>query len=111
MSNMNSLLPILKGKLLEVSIGDEYEELVMSDHVKKVNGVIYGILKDIVDEFIVLDCYYLTKEGELANGNIVYINTWAIQAFTQVNASGCLNDVFLSSSHTRKIKALLGLDE
>ncbi len=108
---MDSLLPTLKGKLLEISVGDEYEEIVMSDHVRKVNGVIYGILQDIVDEFIVISCYYISKDGKLQSGNVVYINTWAIKAFTQVNASGCLNDVFLSSDHTRKIKALLGLND
>lgn len=111
MSKMDALLPILKGKLLEISIGDEYEELVMNDHIKKVNGVVYGILEDIIDEFIVINCYYITKQNELKLGNIVYINTWAIKAFTQVNSRGCLNDVLLGSSHTRKIKAILGLDE
>ena len=111
MSKMDALLPRLKGKLLEISVGDEYEEIVLSDHVRKVNGVIYGILQDIVEEFLVLDCYYITKEGQLQDGNIIYINTWAIKAFTEVNSQGCLNDVFLSSDHTRKMKALLGIDD
>lgn len=111
MSKLDALLPKLKGKLLEISIGDEYEELQMSDHVKKVNGVIYGILRDIIDDFLVLDCYYLTAKGELADGNVVYINSWAIKVFTEVKPKGCLNDVLLSSSHTRRMKTMLGLDE
>lgn len=111
MSQMNALLPILRDKLLEISVGDEYEEIILSDHVRKVNGVIYGILKDIVDEFLVVDCYYISKNGDLKHGNIIYINTWAIKAFTQVNSEGCLNDVFLSSDHTRKMKLLLGLND
>jgi hypothetical protein len=111
MSKIDSLLPVLRGKLLEISIGDEYEELQMSDHVKKINGVIYGVLKDIVDDFLILDCYYINQKGLLSDGNIVYVNSWAIKVFTEVKPTGCLNDILLSSSHTRKMKVLLGLDE
>lgn len=111
MSDITGLLPTLKGKLLEVSIGDEYEELVMADHVKKVNGVIYGVLQDITGDFFVLNCYHITKEGQLSDGNIVYLNSWNIKAFTEVNSHGCLNDVFLSSSHTHKMKVLLGIHD
>ena len=111
MSEIKSLLPVLKGSLLEISVGDEYEEIVMNDFIRKVNGVIYGTLEDIVDDFLVVNCYYYDKSGNFKNGNIVYINTWAVKAFTKVNSQGCLNDVFLSSANTRKIKQLLGLDK
>lgn len=111
MSEIKSLLPILQGKLLEVSIGADYEELLLSDHTKKINGVIYGILQDVIDDFMVLNCYFVDKKGNLKSGNIVYINTWSVTAFTEVNARGCLNDVLLSTAHTRKIKALLKIDD
>lgn len=111
MSKLQTLLPHLKDELLEISIGDEYEEIISSDTVKKVNGVIYGVLKDIIDDFLIVDCYYLDKNGRLVSGNIVYINSWAIKVFTKVKANGCLNDVLLSSSHSRKVKYLLGLDD
>lgn len=110
MSDLNSLLPKLKNKLLEVGVGDEYEELVLTDHNKKINGVIYGVLKDIVEDFMVLDCYAI-KDGKLHNGNIVYINTWNVKYFTEANASGSLNDVLLSSAHSRRMKVLLGLTD
>jgi hypothetical protein len=109
MSELKGLLPELKGQLLEISLGGEYEELNTADSTRKVNGVVYGVLKNIVDDFLVLDSYHLTKDGKMSGGNIIYINTWAIQMFTVVNSSGSLNDVMLSSAHTRKIKYLLGL--
>ena|SRR5690606_18325538 len=111
MSKLNGLLPKLKGELLEISIGDEYEEILSADSSKKVNGVIYGVLQDIVDEFIILDSFYLDKEGRISSGNIIYINSWAIKMFTKVKSNGCLNDILLSSNHTRKIKYLLGLND
>jgi hypothetical protein len=112
MSKMDALLPRLKGKVLEISIGDEYEELTLNDHIKKVNGIIYGILEDVVDDFLVVSCYYFDKNGALhKRGNVVYINTWSVKVFTELNSRGCLNDVFLSSEHSRKMKALLGIDD
>lgn len=111
MSEMRSLLPKLKGKLLEISIGDEYEELIMSDHIKKVNGVIYGTLENIIEDFLVINCFFVTKTGVLSDGNIVYLNSWNVKAFTEVNSTGSLNDVFLSSTHTRKMKDLLGIND
>lgn len=111
MSKLASLLPKLKDELLEISIGDDYEELSLSDSTKKVNGVIFGYLKDIVDDFMIIDSFYINEKNELQSGNIVYLNTWQIKAFTKVKSNGCLNDVLLSVTHTRRIKHLLGLDE
>lgn len=110
MSDLKRLLPKLKSKLLEIFIGDEYEEIVLSDHVIKVNGVIYGKLEDIVDDFLVINCFYINKEGELVDGNIVYINSWHVKAITEAK-KGSLNDVLLSASHSRKIRQLLGINE
>lgn len=111
MSKMDSVLPLLKNELLEVSVGDEYEELLTSDTVKKINGVIYGVLLNIIDDLMVLDCYYLNKNNQLVSGNIVYINTWAVKMFTKANSEGSLKDVMLSAAHTRKMKEILGLND
>lgn len=111
MSKMDGLLPRLKDELLEFHVGDDYEEIHMADTTKKISGVIYGILRDIVDEFLVVDSFYLDRNGALVSGNIIYINTWAIKMFTKVKYNGCLNDVLLSRAHTRKIKELLGISD
>lgn len=104
--SLNSLFVGLKGKLLELSVDDDYEELVLSDHTKKVNGVIYGYLREVVEGFIVLECFYIDNNNTLSLGNRVYVNTDWIKVFTEVNNKGCLNDVLLSSSHSRKIKEM-----
>lgn len=110
MSQLKKLLPILQGKLLEISVGDDYEELVLSDHVSKVNGVIYGELDDIVDDFLVVRCYFIDKQGRLVKDNVVYINSWHVKVMKEAR-NGSLNDVFLGASHSRKIRALAGIDE
>jgi len=107
MSDATGILSKLQGKLLEVSVGDEYEEIVLSDHVQKINGVIYGTLVDIIGDFFVLNCYYMDNSKNLRQGNLVYLNSWNIKAFTELNNEGSLNDVFLSAPHTRRVKELL----
>lgn len=111
MSDISKLLPRLQDELLEIYVGDEYEELVMSDNVRKVNGSVFGYCKDLLGDFLVLDCFYINKKGELVKGNITYINVWSIKAITKVKSNGSLSDVFMSSADTRKLKVLLGLDE
>jgi len=111
MSKLAGLLPKLKGELVEVSVGDDYEDIVLSDTTKKVNGVIFGVLEDIVDDFMILNSLYVNKDGEIKTGNIVYINIFQIKIFTKIKSQGSLNDVLLSSAHSRRIKQLLGLNE
>lgn len=111
MSKLSSLLETLKGELLEISIGDDYEDIVLSDTTRKVNGVIFGILTDIVDDFLIVDSFFINKNGEVQTGNVIYINTWHVKVFTKVKSNGCLNDVLLSTTHTRRIKTILGLND
>lgn len=111
MSSILELFPRLKDELVEVYIGDEYEEIVMSDNVRKVNGSLFGYCREVLGDFVILDCFFINKKGELSNGNIVYVNTWSIKAITKVKSNGSLNDVFMSSSDTRKLKSLLGIDD
>jgi hypothetical protein len=110
MANLVELLPDLQDQLIEICVGDEYEELLTADSTRKVNSVIYGILKDVIDNFFVVDSFYLTKEGKLSSGNILYINSWTVKLITKVKPAGSLNDVMLSAEHTRKIKYLLGIE-
>jgi hypothetical protein len=111
MSKLDELFPKLKDELVEICVGDEYEELVMSDTTRKVNGSIFGKCKELIGDFLVLDCYYINKNNELSLGNIIYLNTWQIKAITKVKSNGSLKDIFMSSADSRKMKMLLGLDE
>lgn len=107
--NKSELFKTLKGELLEISIADEYEELVFSDSVKKVNGVIFGYLKDVVEDILILDSFMINEDHKLVSGNTIYINTWYVKVFTKLNEKGTLGDIFLSSAHSRRIKEMLGI--
>lgn len=103
---MDRLFPLIKGRLMEISIGDVYEEIVLSDHTKSINSTIYGTVQDLLGDFLILDCYFSNATGEVSSGNIVMLNTWNIKAMTEVNGSGSLNDVFMGTKDVRKIKRL-----
>lgn len=109
MSKMSGLLPYLKDEFVEICIGDEYEEIVQFDNVKKVNSVIYGKLKDIIDDFAVLDCFSIDFKDQVTSGNIVYVNTWQIKAITKITQSSSLNDILASSGAISKIKNSLNV--
>lgn len=111
MSKLDGLLPRLKGEMLEICIGDEYEELVLFDNVRKVNTVIYGTFEEVVDDFVIINSFFTDVDGEFKQGNILYINTWHIKAFTKLKSNGSLGEAFMSSDHSNKVKRLIGFNE
>lgn len=98
-----------KGQMVELYIGDQYESLTFEDFSQQQNASIYGKLIDILDRFIILDCFYVDKSGELHTGNMVYINTFQIRAMSAVNDNGSLNDIFLSAKDVAKVKKAMKL--
>jgi hypothetical protein len=101
----DELLYKLKGKLLELYIGDQAETITYEEYSVPQNCIIYGKLVDIFDRFVVLDCYFVDgRTKQVANGNIVYINSFQIRAMTELNANGSLNDIFLDAKSSEKIR-------
>ena len=111
MSNMRDILPYLQNRLVEICVGTEYEEIVLADHNQKINGAIFGILKDIVGDFIYLHCYFVDKNGQLKSGCEVFINCIQITAMVPITANGgSLSDVMLGVSSINKIKKVLEIE-
>lgn len=111
MKDLEKLLPRLRNKFLEITLGDEYEEIVLSDFTRKINGIIYGKLEDVIGDFLVLNCFYVNREGELCSGNMIYLNCWQVKAMTEVKTNGSLNDAMVGTEHINKIRRLIGLIE
>lgn len=108
LKNLETILPLLQNKYVEVYIGDTYEELSFSDHSQMVNGVIYGKLLTVIGDFFVLDTFYVDKkDGEVKSGNIIFINSWHIAALSPVDDNGSMADALLSVSHINKIRAII----
>lgn len=103
----NELLYKLKGKLLELYIGDQAETINYEDYSVPQNCIIYGKLIEVFDRFIVLDCYYINSAKQICSGNIVYINSFQIRVMTELNDNGSLNDVFLDAKSSEKVRKTL----
>jgi len=107
----DELITKFKGKILELYIGDQYESLNFDDFSQQQNATIYGRLVDVLDRFLILDCFYIDKlTGKLSTGNLVYINTFQIRAMGEVNHTGSLDDIFLSAKDVSKIRKLLHIE-
>jgi hypothetical protein len=100
----DELLTKFKGKIVELYIGDQYESLEFEGYSMPQNCIIYGKIMDVLDRFIILDCFYVDNMNEVRNNNIVYINAFQIRAMTELNAQGSLADIFLSTRDASKIR-------
>jgi hypothetical protein len=101
------LVTRFKGKVIEIYIGDQYETLNFEDSSQPQNCIIYGRLLDILDRFILLDCFFIDKNHNLKTNNLIYINLFQIRVMTELNSNGSLSDIFLSAKDSEKIKKAL----
>lgn len=96
------------GKVLEIYIGDQYETLNFDDYSTPQNCIIYGRLLEVLDRFLVVNCFYIDKaSGTLRDDNKVFISSFQIRAMTALDARGSLGDIFLSTNDGKKIHAML----
>lgn len=104
----DELLTRYKGKVLEIYIGDQVETLNFDDFSVPQNCSLFGKLIDVLDRFIILDCYYIDhKTKQLKTGHNLYINTFQIRAFTEIDGNGSLADVFLHVKDAKLVRNLL----
>lgn len=104
----DELLQKYKGKVLELYIGDQCETLNFDEFSVPQNCSIFGKLIDVLDRFIILDCYFIEpKTRQLKTGNHIYINAFQIRAMSEVNGRGSLGDIFLHVNDAKTVRKLI----
>lgn len=104
----DELLTKYKGKILELYIGDQCETLNFDEFSVPMNCSIFGKLVDVLDRFIIIDCYYFDPRSKrLMTGNHVYINAFQIRAMSEVNGKGSLGDIFLHVNDAKTVRKLI----
>lgn len=100
---------VMKNKIIEVYIGDSYEDIKYDDSTTKYPAVLVGRVIAAYAECLVLDCIYVDQSSKKMNfGNIVCLNERAIRTLTEVDEKGFLIDTFLSSrNHSKIVKDFL----
>ncbi len=98
----------LKGRVVEIYVGDTFEDIKYEDSTTKVVAVVIGRVIETYAECIVLDCAYADQvTGKLKFGNVICLNERAIRFLTELDESGQIRDIFLSTRNGKLIKDLM----
>jgi hypothetical protein len=94
--------------VVEVYVGDTYEDIKYDDSSVKYVAILVGKVITAYAEMLVLDCAYIDQQTKkLQFGNIVCLNERGIRTITEVDESGILRDTFLNSRDGKIVKNLL----
>jgi hypothetical protein len=96
------------GKIVEIYIGDTYEDIKFEDSTQKYAAVVIGKVITAYAECLVLNCAYTDQRTKkIQFGNIICLNERGIRTITEVDESGILRDTFLNSRDGRIVKGLI----
>lgn len=96
----------LRGKIVELYIGEQSETINYDEISVPQNSSIFGKIIDVLDRFVVLQCLYV-ENREVRLGNKIYINTFQIRAMTELDGHGSLQDIFLNVKDAKFIRDLI----
>ena len=98
----------LKGRIIEVYVGDRYEDIKYDDSTLCYPAVLVGKVVTAFKECLVLNCAYIDQTTkQLKFGNIVCLNERAIRFLTEIDETGILRDTFINSRDSKIVKNLL----
>ncbi len=98
---------VYKGRVVEIYVGDTFEDIKYDDSTQKYAAVLVGKVVAAYAECIVLNCAYMDSVSKEARiGNIVCLNERAIRTITEVDDTGILKDTFLSTRDSKIVKGL-----
>jgi hypothetical protein len=97
-----------QGKIIEVYVGDTYEDIKYEDSNKCYPAVVIGKVVAAFKECLVLNCAFIDQSSKKPRfGNIIFLNERSIRFITEVDSNGLLREVFLNSRDAKIIKDLM----
>jgi hypothetical protein len=92
-------------KVVEIYIGDTYEDIKLDDTTQKSPAILIGKIIGAYAECLILNCAYSEpRTGAICFGNIVCLNERGIRTVTEIDDSGVLRDTFLHIKQGKRIK-------
>lgn len=88
---------IFKDKVIEIYMGDSYEEVSTEQISVSYPAVFCGKVLGAYRECLILNGVSTAKGKEPKLGNIVFINERAIRGLTEMDGSGSMDNMFLKS--------------
>jgi hypothetical protein len=88
---------IFDGKIVEIYLGDSYEEISIEQISVSYPAVFCGKVLGAYRECLILDGASHSKGQPPKLGNVVFINERAIRGLTAMDGSGTMDQMFLKS--------------
>lgn len=101
----------LNGKLVEILVGESYEELVLDQVSSHYPAVIVGKIVGAFGNMLVLDCLYIDKSKKISHGKKIYLNDYCIKILSEVDDKCVLEDLLLRGNDTRILNAIRNRNE
>lgn len=93
----------LENQLVEVLIGESYEELQLDQLTSNYPAVVVGKIIEAFGNVLVLDCSYYEKK-QLKSNKILYINDFTIKCLSPIDGNVSIEELLLRSRNTKAIK-------
>lgn len=100
------LAELFKDKFIEIYIGDSYEEVSTEQISTSYPAVLCGKVVSAYGECLIINSIYSSNDKKIRLGNFLFINQGAIKAITEIDGKGILEETFLRSKESLKIKDL-----
>lgn len=99
---------LFKDKIIEIYVGDSYENITLDQQSSQYPAVFCGKVIGAYKECLILNSVYFKDKNQITFGKLMFINERGIRTLCEVDEKGKLQDLFLSSNDSIKIKKALG---
>jgi len=97
---------LFKNKLIEIYVGDSYEEVSTEQISTSYPAVFCGKVIGAYKDCLVISAAYIDHSKKIKLGNLLFINQRSIRGLTEVDGNGIIEDMFLRSKESLYIKSL-----
>lgn len=97
------LFKVWKDRLVEVYIGEAYEDIKWEDSSERIPSTVMGKFIGAYAECLIINSVYIDDKNALKTGNIICLNERAIRHITELDGKGVLEDTFLKSGLAEKV--------
>ncbi len=91
---------VFKDKLIEIYLGDSYEEISVEQISTSYPAVFCGKVVGAYKECLVISAAYAGIDKAIKFGNLMFISERAIRALNEIDGNGVMEDMFLRSKES-----------
>lgn len=98
-----SIAELLYDKVVEIYLGDSYEEVTYADNSTSVHSALIGKVVSGSGDLLVINSIYIDAvTNEAKYGNMIYVNAYNIKAIVEIDGLGTYRDAIHSANDAAK---------